>query len=175
MKTLSAHGHLNHSVQLTQRDAARHLHAPPGHGADTVEPDLELHDGVCINRPNAVRRPRFTRAPHADRVSLWNCHPTTLCALLTPLANAAASPHTFSEPQAPRHAHAPGIGARDGHGPSFMGARAPTMLMRLLNLPLLGGICLKDDPRLALAEASGSRGNEHWKAGCEPHTSLTVC
>jgi len=29
MKAFPAHGHLNHPVQLAQRDAARHPHAPP--------------------------------------------------------------------------------------------------------------------------------------------------
>jgi len=91
--------------------------------------------------------------------------------LLIPLANAAASPHAFSEQQASRHAHAPHWRSDTAQ---FHRSPDTNNAYGLLNLPLLGGICLKDDPQLALAQASGSRGNEHLKAGCESYTSLIV-
>jgi WGR domain len=46
-------------------------------GLTPIEPDFDLHDGVCLHRLDAICW-RFTRAPHADRLSLWNCRPATV-------------------------------------------------------------------------------------------------
>jgi hypothetical protein len=44
MEGLPAHGHLHDAVQFLKAIAVRHQHAPPDHGADVQEPDLQLQD-----------------------------------------------------------------------------------------------------------------------------------
>jgi hypothetical protein len=55
----------------------------------TIEPDVGLHHGVRLLRPDAVRRSSFTGAPRANRLSLRNYRPATATPQLPMLSGRA--------------------------------------------------------------------------------------
>jgi len=47
--TVPAHGHLDHAMQFTEREARRHQDAPPHRRTDPDQPDFDLQDRVGVH------------------------------------------------------------------------------------------------------------------------------